>query len=138
MLLSSLSIALLACLFGYKQSRELKRAQDSLNKQGLELGLLNSQYRHNLKALSQALKDKDALTSDIAGLLKEIQGLNSQVKELKIDIECSQQFQINEDTFQEVIEAHVLNVLSSIDLQDAYERACDSYDLEINMNDIVK
>jgi hypothetical protein len=138
MLLSSLSIALVACLFGFKQSRELKRSQDLVNKQGIELDIIQSQYKHNLCLLSQALKDKDDSTGEISGLLKEIQLLNAQVKELKIDIECSQQFQINEDTFQEAIQAHVLNVLSHIDLEQAYELACDNNDLELDIEDLVK
>tara|TARA_Y100001938_G_C7806677_1_gene289798 strand:+ start:238 stop:456 length:219 start_codon:yes stop_codon:yes gene_type:complete len=54
MLLSSLSIALIACLLGYKQSRQLKRAQDLLNKQSLELELVRSLYIHNLKLLSES------------------------------------------------------------------------------------
>ena len=138
MLLSSLSIALIACILGFKQSRQLKQAKDSLNKQGLELEILRSQYQHNLSLLSQTLKDKDDLTSDISSLLKELQGLNAEVKDLKLDLELSEELQINEDRFQEAIESHVLNVLSHIDLEQAYSRACEYDDLEINIEDLIK
>lgn len=125
MLLSSLSLLLLiACIFGFHQSRELKHTKDLTNKQGLELALVRTQYKHNLSLLSQALKDKDEL--------------NAQIKELKIDLECSQDLQIDEDKFQEIIESHVLNVLSHIDLEQAYELACDSHDLELCIEDLVK
>ena len=54
MLLSSLSIALIACILGFKQSRELKRSQDLNNKQALELEIIRTQYKHNLKLLSES------------------------------------------------------------------------------------
>lgn len=138
MLLFLSFLLLIACVFGFKQSLELKRSKDLLNKQGLELSLLRSQYQHNLSLLSQALKDKDDLTSDISSLLKEIQGLNAEVKDLKLDLELSEELQINEDRFQDVIESHVLNVLSHINLEQAYENACEYDDLEINIEDLIK
>jgi len=54
MLLTSLSIALIACLFGFKQSRQLKASQDLINKQGIEIEILRTQYKHNLKRLSES------------------------------------------------------------------------------------
>lgn len=121
MLLTSLSIALLACLFGYKQSRELKRSQDLIS--SLEYSNELEVDSHN-KTLARALKDKEAL-------LKEIQ-------ELKLDLELSEELQIDENKFQDLIQDHVLNVLSSIDLEQAYELACDNNDLEINIEDLTK
>lgn len=54
MLLSLSLLFLLACVFGFKQSRDLKKAQDSLNKQSLELDIIRSLYLHNLKLLSES------------------------------------------------------------------------------------
>lgn len=59
MLLSLSLLLLIACVFGFKESRESKRAHDLINKQALELSLLRSLYKHNLSLLSQALKEKD-------------------------------------------------------------------------------
>ena len=146
MLLSTISLLLLvACIFGFKQSRELKRAKDLTNKQGLELTLIRSQYTHNITRLLKLEKDNEELSADISKLLKETQEksqeirylLNS-VETLKIDLDCSQDLQIDEDKFQEVIEAHVLNVLSHIDLAQAYEFACDNNNLEIDIEELVK
>ena len=138
MLLSSLTIALLACLFGFKQSRELKRSQDSLNKQGIELEILRSQYKHNLKTLSQYQGDNEVLKIEIASLSLEMESKNSMIQELQLDLKLSEELQINEDKFQEAIESHVLNILSHIDLHHAYENACDNNDLEIDIEDLVK
>ena len=145
MLLSSLSIALIACLFGFKQSRQLKQAQDLNNKQGLEIEILRSQYKHNLKTLSQYQGDIELSKIDIASLNLEIESKNSkiqalenQIKDLELDLSCSQDLQIDEDKFQEVIESHVLNVLSHIDLEQAYGLACDNNNLEIDIEDLIK
>ena len=74
MLLSLL--LLVACVFGFKQSLALKQAQDQNNKQGLELILIQSQYKHNLKTLSQYQADLESKNS-------KIQVLNNQIKELQ-------------------------------------------------------
>ena len=146
MLLTSLSIALIACIFGFKQSRQLKQAQDSLNKQGLELEILRSQYKHNLKRLSQYQCDSEYVEKQIVLLNLEIEAKNSkilnldnQVKDLELDIKrYIDSTLINEDNFQEALQAHILNILASIDLHDAYERACYSYDLELDIEDLIK
>ena len=132
MLLSSISLLLLiTCVFGFKQSRDLKRAKDLTNKQGLELTLIRSQYKHNITRLLQLEKDKEELTLEISGLLKEIQELNSELR-------SAQESQLDIEKFQDTIESHVLNVLSSIDLQEAYEAACHYHDLELSIKDLVK
>ena len=132
MLLSTISLLLLiTCVFGFKQSRDLKRAKDLTNKQGLELTLIRSQYKHNITRLLQLEKDKEELTLEISGLLKEIQELNSELR-------SAQESQLDIEKFQDTIESHVLNVLSSIDLQEAYEAACHYHALELSIKDLVK
>ena len=145
MLLSLSLLLFIACLFGYKQSRDLKRAKDLTNKQGLEITLVRTQYAHNITRLLELEKDKDELNSDLSKLLKEIQQKNAEIRSLhneieglKIDLDCSQGLQVDEDKFQASIETHVLNVLSHIDLQDAYERSCEYHDLEISIEEIIK
>ena len=149
MLLSSITLLLLiTCIFGFKQSLDLnkiKTQDEALKRIKLNLALVQAQYRENLTVLNSSLSDKEELSADLSKLLNEIQQKNDQIRllqneieNLKIDLECSQEYQINEDLFQEVIEAHVLNVLSSICLQDAYENACSYHDLEISIEDLVK
>lgn len=121
----------IACVFGFKQSIALKNSQDLNNKQSLELSLVRSTYQNNLSCLSQALKDKEALNSEIEDLLKEIRALNSELR-------LAQDNQLDIEKFEETIDNHILNVLSHIDLQDAYERLCEYHDLEIEISDLIK
>ena len=131
MLLSLSLLFLLACIFGYMQSLALKDAQDLLNKQGLELSLVRTQYKHNLTRLLEL--EKGNQQKDV-----EIHSLQNEIENLKVDLDCSQDLQIDEDKFQEIIESHVLNILSSIDLHQAYENACSYHDLELSIEDLVK
>ena len=103
MLLFLSFLLLIACVFGFKQSLELKRSKDLTNKQGLELTLIRSQYKHNITRLIQLEKDKEELTREISGLLKEIQELNSGLR-------TAQGGQIDQEKFQDTIESHILSM----------------------------
>jgi|TARA_R100000084_G_C4596508_1_gene121029 hypothetical protein len=88
MLLSLSLLLLVACIFGFKQSLALKQAQDQNNKQGLELDLVRTQYKHNLSTLSDLKAQYDLALSSIERKNREIRFLNKERLELK-DNMCS-------------------------------------------------
>ena len=100
MLLTSLSIALIACIFGFKQARQLKRTEDQLHLSRLNLDLLRANYKFNLRSYSSLVKLNDELGHANFDIHQEL-------KELKVQTLFD----------KEELENHVLNVIEGLDLE---------------------
>ena len=79
MLLSSLTIALIACVLGFKQSRELKHTKDKLHLSSMNLDLLRANYKFNLCSYSSLIKLNDELGNENYELHDEIKRLKESI-----------------------------------------------------------
>ena len=79
MLLTLSFLLLLACVLGFKQSRELKHTKDQLHIASLNLDLLRANYKFNLRSYSSLVKLNDELVHTNFDLQEEIKRLKESI-----------------------------------------------------------